>query len=661
MPDIPPMPPQPASAPPDRHPAIPWRGILLGALLLPVNAIWLAQMEVGTTGSARTTQFTGPYPSTLSLFANVVCFVLALSVGNLLVRRARPRWALEQGEMLVVYVMLTIGTCVLSIDFLDVLVPMMGHAARYSTPSNGWEDLFGKLIPSWFHVTDPEAIKAFYTGGADPFTPRYLRAWAVPVAAWTGFILVLLGVMLCLNVILRAQWTQHEKLSYPIIQLPMDMTETGGAFYRQRLLWAGFAVAGGVDLLNGLAVFYPSLPSLPIKAVDISPFFPSKPWNAMGWTPIAFYPFAIGLGFLLPTDMLFSCWFFALFWRFERIASSSFGWSDYSPQFPYVNEQSFGAYMAVAALAAWGLRRHAAAVWRDAWRRGRARQPDDPMDPRLAFAGAFLGFAAVCAYFWYARLPLWMAVTAFLIYFAIALACTRMRAELGAPAHDLHNGGPDYILTAVFGSRMFTPQTLTTLTWFYWFNRAYRSLAMPCQLEAFKIGERKRVSLRGMTIALVVAAVVGTICGFAAIYVLAYRFGAEARMATHFPYFGWEAYNRLTAWIASPRDQDFPAVIAVAVGAIGTYALHLARMRLSWWPFHPLGLAISGSFTMSTLWVTMLIAWVCKATVLRYGGLRSYRAAMPFFLGLLLGDYTVGCGWTLVGWALSTNVYSFYF
>ncbi|HSV72320.1 MAG TPA: DUF6785 family protein [Chthonomonadales bacterium] len=652
---------QPIGAAPASRPAIPWRGIAVGALLMPLNAIWLAQMEVGTSGAARTTQFTGPYPSTLSLFANVVCFVLAMVAVNALVRRVRPRWALEQAEMLVVYVMLTIGTCVQSIDFLDVLIPMMGHVTRYATPSNNWDELFGQYIPSWFHVTDPKAIEAFYVGGANPFDPRYLRAWAVPVAAWTGFILVLLGVMLCMNVILREQWTRHEKLSYPIIQLPMDMTEPDGALYRQKLLWAGFAVAGGVSVLNGLAVFYPALPSLPIKAVDISPHFPSQPWNAMGWTPVAFYPFSIGLGFLLPTDMLFSCWFFALFWRFLRVASSYFGWSDYSPQFPYVNEQSFGAYMAVALLAGWGLRRHVASVWRDAWRRGRVPQPDEPMDPRLAFAGVFLGFAALCAFFWMARLPLWMAVTAFLIYFAIALACTRMRAELGAPAHDLHNGGPDYILTAVCGTRTFTPQTLTALTWFYWFNRAYRSLAMPCQLEAFKIAERKRVSLRGMTIALVVAAVIGTLCGFLAIYTLAYREGAETRMATHFPHFGWEAYNRLNAWVASPRDRDLPAMMAVGAGAVSTYVLHFARMHLSWWPFHPLGLAISGSFTMSTLWMTMLIAWVCKIAVLRYGGLRSYRAAMPFFLGLLLGDFTIGCAWTLVGWALGTNVYSFYF
>lgn len=71
---------------------------------------------------------------------------------------------------------------------------------------------------------------------------------------------------------------------------------------------------------------------------------------------------------------------------------------------------------------------------------------------------------SLIAFFWMSGLTLWISVVAFLIYFAIAVACTRMRAELGPPAHDLHNGGPDYILTAALGTRFFSDRDLTTLT-----------------------------------------------------------------------------------------------------------------------------------------------------------------------------------------------------
>ena len=157
----------------------------------------------------------------------------------------------------------------------------------------------------------------------------------------------------------------------------------------------------------------------------------------------------------------------------------------------------------------------------------------------------------------------------------------RMRAELGPPAHDLHNGGPDYILTAVFGTRGFTPQTLGVLTFFYWFNRAYRSLAMPCQLEAFKMGERKGIASRWIAGAIVLATVVGVLSGSWALYQVGYRNGAEARMAGHYTYFGAEAFNRLQGWIQSPKGTDVPAVVAISGGFLLTLALQAARMRFS--------------------------------------------------------------------------------
>ena len=645
-----------------------WRAILIGCALLPLNAWWLVHMEMGSSGTLRGTSDLGPYPTNISLFANVIFWLAALIAASRLVRRVAPTLALRPDELLLIYVMLTIGTCLTSIDFLDVLFPMLGHPARYASPANGWQELFVRFIPRGFVVTDAEALKGWYTGNADPLEPRHLAAWLPSLLTWGVFILVLLFVMLCLVTLLRRPWTQYEKHSYPIIEMPLQMTDASGGFFRQPLLWVGFAVSGGICVLNGLSVLYPSIPSLSVKGQDVSVFFTERPWNAMGHTPVAFYPFAIGMGFLLPADMLFSSWFFSLMWRGQRIVSSYFGWSNYSPTFPYVNEQSFGAYMGVAALALWSLRPHLARIWEDAVPASTSATPYSPgskgegfLSPRVAVVGAGLGILFLVGFFWHAGLPLWAAALSFVIYFAIALACTRMRAELGPPAHDLHNGGPDYVLTAVFGSRAFSPQALTALTWFYWFNRAYRTIAMPYQLEGYKIGERRGIAPRAITTVLLWASVVGLVSGCAAHYAHGYLYGAESRMASHYTGFGWETFTRLNNWIQTPKGPDVPAAMAILTGLCATLSLHLARMRFLWWPFHPLGLAISGSFSMSTLWVPMLIAWVFKVNILRYGGLRGYRRAVPFFMGLILGDFLVGCAWSLVGWALGVNTYSFYF
>jgi len=37
----------------------------------------------------------------------------------------------------------------------------------------------------------------------------------------------------------------------------------------------------------------------------------------------------------------------------------------------------------------------------------------------------------------------------------------------------------------------------------------------------------------------------------------------------------------------------------------------------------------------------IIISWLIKLLLLRYGGLRAHRKALPFFLGLLVGSATI--------------------
>src|SRR5438105_15127113 len=77
------------------------RAVALGALLTPLNAFWIVRLE---------RVMFGPYPSTISLFANAV-FVLFLLVGlNAGLGQFAPRLAFSQGELLTLYTMLAIST-----------------------------------------------------------------------------------------------------------------------------------------------------------------------------------------------------------------------------------------------------------------------------------------------------------------------------------------------------------------------------------------------------------------------------------------------------------------------------------------------------------------------------------------------------------------------
>ena len=74
-----------------------------------------------------------------------------------------------------------------------------------------------------------------------------------------------------------------------------------------------------------------------------------------------------------------------------------------------------------------------------------------------------------------------------------------------------------------------------------------------------------------------------------------------------------------------------------------------------------MGYVISGSGELGLdLLVPLLICLVAKWLILKHGGIRSYRRAIPFFLGLVLGDFLMGSIWSLLSIVLNTTMYQFY-
>ncbi len=84
---------------------------------------------------------------------------------------------------------------------------------------------------------------------------------------------------------------------------------------------------------------------------------------------------------------------------------------------------------------------------------------------------------------------------------------------------------------------------------------------------------------------------------------------------------------------------DVPALSFMGVGAAFALFLTMMKSRFLWWPFHPIGYGLAVSYAMDYFWFTALIGWLCKTLTIRYGGIKMYRQALPFFMGLILGDY----------------------
>ena len=279
------------------------------------------------------------------------------------------------------------------------------------------------------------------------------------------------------------------------------------------------------------------------------------------------------------------------------------------------------------------------------------------MGYRGALLGVLFGVGALVAFAQWLGLSWWIGILFFLIYFALALAITRMRAELGTPVHDLHFTGPETIMTRVAGSRAFDSSNLSVFALFYWFNRAYRSHPMPQQLEAYKLAEQTGSSYRKWNGAMLGLGAFSVFTAFWVILHLMYDYGAEGQSRMTF---GAEPYNTLTGWLNLPENGKLPEFLAIVVGFGIALLLQWLRVQLPWWPLHPLAFAVTSSWEINLVWMPLFIAWILKSLILRYGGARGFGRALPFFFGLMLGQFVVGSLWNIYGIAAGQPTYQFW-
>jgi hypothetical protein len=78
------------------------------------------------------------------------------------------------------------------------------------------------------------------------------------------------------------------------------------------------------------------------------------------------------------------------------------------------------------------------------------------------------------------------------------------------------------------------------------------------------------------------------------------------------------------------------------VGFGGTILLMALKLRFAAWPLHPVAFPLAFGYPIDVMLPAIIAAFVIKLLLLRYGGLRAHRRALPFFLGLLVGSATVG-------------------
>ncbi len=593
--------------------------------------------------------------------------LLAIVLANLITGRFAPRLALKPHEVIVVYTMTLAAALTMSRGLLERWIPALISVNYYATPANHWQTLFFEHIPQWAVPFDVEGdsaqwiARSFYEGlraGSVPWEP-----WLKALAAWLPPVVAMFVAYFCLASILRRQWVDHEKLAFPLTVLPVELAlhfRWRESVFADSVFWLGFALPTLVLTLNGIHSILPSIPEIPVQyRLNQLIFGPmGRPWRDLGYTTAYCSMAAVGFGYFLPSQVLFSLWAFFAIIRVQNIAFSAFGAPlEAMPLFPtsiWNGYQVAGAYLVLTGYMARSAMPHLRGVWRAAagGKPDTSDHADDPrpaLPPRIELIGLLA--AVVVATWWFVLLGMswWMAALETLVFLlVICVVMARAVGEAGLPMTET-SFRPVDLVRLVSPMRVLGPSTLTSLALAdAVFTRDLRGNLLSTFLDALKMSDATNLDRRHLFAALAIALLVALTFGTYLHITVPYEHGAIGMYSYIYrgnPLLGFKYF---APTMQSGDDYDARLPIFFASGVLVTLALGVLRMRYVWWPLSPLGFALSGSWSMIVFWFPMLIAWVVKGAVLRYGGMRAYQRLRPLMFGLILGEFSQAVLWATI-------------
>ena len=610
--------------------------------------------------------------------------IAALIIICLLMGR-RP---LSRNETLVIYISCLISCLVPGHGAENFFIPCLMGPFYFATPENAWLSKFLEpFTPQWlspalwadagntFGPNGKQLVTDWYSGNLGHVPWQF---WIVPLVVWCSLIVAIYIMLGCMGVILRAQWAEYEALAFPLLRLPMELTEdmdrgdkygVFSHFLRNPLTWIGFFIAVWIQLQNGLNFYFPDVPKFPLT-METGPYLSEPPWNQVGWTLLQMYPIAIGLTFLLTSETSFSLWFFFWFVRFQLIAAYYMGFVPNAlPNAlggggkTFVAYQHVGVYFAYAALVFWTGRAHYFHVLKRAFKRAAKteREESEMLSYPVAFWGFVLSLAFCIGWSLMIGVSLPVALLMWLSYFVLAIGLTRVVVEggllfvqqgwtgLGTFAQLLGSGPGTWLPPNVLVPAAFLQHAIM---------HDFRGFLLPSYVQGFKLAHDQKLAKRPLLLLIIAVIAITLPMGVLMRVKLGYDAGALgfhqwfAKGGAQQPAF---TANTL---LTSPQDMSWSNWGFMGAGMAMTWVLMAARSRFAWFPLHPLGYLVNLGYAMNTLWFSVFLGWLFKVVITRYGGVDSYRKVTPLFLGLALGDVSMMLFWLIIdGWQGRTYHY----
>ncbi len=600
---------------------------------------------------------------------------------------------------------LVLPACAFSTSSFLRIVPralMLPH--HYAKTNASWkllqEDGTYKPVTSYLPkhlMADPEeddALVKFIQGArTDSSKPISLsevpwRAWKKPLVFWLPLYVVMGTALTGLALVFHRQWASNEHLPYPIVNVARSMLPDKdgkmNGIFKNKVFWIGLLVVLVIHTNNYLHQYFPDQ-LIPIRRTyDFRAFrtlFPTLVkgggYGTLMW--IRCYYAVIGLAYMLPTDVCLSVGFspfvfFTIFGIFVNLGYPLRRGTLYQARTDW--GMVFGAYIGFFSVLIYTGRHY---YWQTLRRAfgfpGSGEVARESVWGMRVFAVSIVVFilgVMRTGLDW--QLSIILAIMMVIAYLVMA----RILAETGM-YHLNPNLYPGVIIMALLGEQALGPTTIAliffTTTMFFMDTR---ETFMPFIMSALKFLDgtgRERVTQPSLEfvspirssrskyfpmLAIVLScAIVAAVLGgwyFSYDRGLNWRdnFGTRNTPTNPFNIVVTARTQLLAQGLLEESESvrgferlrlakpNKPFWIAFGLTFAGVLLFTTLRLRLPWWPVHPVIFCAWSGFAGYILAWSFVIGGVIKVLVTRFGGSKCYQILKPLFLGMIAGDMLSG-------------------
>ena len=476
-------------------PQITVRAIVLGALTVAANFYYIVNVgERLDIGSYVHSQFP---------MATFMPFVLWLFL-NTALRALWPRVALSRGEMLTLFSMLWVVGTIPQLGWMTYWTSIVGAPSYFATAENQWEELFFDYLP-WhvFANASPRVVDPFWFGLSEGASIPW-DGWIGAIGQWLGVSMGMVVFGFCLIALFHKQWVEAEKLTFPLAQMPLDLTQgfegkRWPELFCKPVFWIGFALVFLPILYNIATYFALGLPPIEFYwkfyDLNLTPDF---------FLTVRILPLIMAVTYLCPVDILGSMIFFHLLAALKialmkrtgfSIGGFAVGAAGQQPEAQnIIYMESYGALVFIGLWSIWLARRHLRQVWHQV-RTGQG-EPRQVALYRLALAGLILSALSVIGWGVQLGMSLPVAIGGFLLmtltYFVIAKLVAATGFAYLLP-NKPHIKGDSFLIELV-GSAFQSPRSLVAFKVFTSnaFFGTFRIPAWPALPHCFRLFSLER-------------------------------------------------------------------------------------------------------------------------------------------------------------------------